>query len=57
MTEDDLIQWMKEQIVYYKFQKSVFFVAVLPKTGANIVDKSELMKKYRKIKIKEKENP
>ncbi len=47
LTESRLIEWMRGQMAHYKVPKSVVFVEVLPKTGANKVDKKLLIEQYR----------
>jgi fatty-acyl-CoA synthase len=46
LTEAGLIAWMREQVAHYKVPKSVVFVDTLPKTGANKVDKQQLIERY-----------
>lgn len=43
---DDLREWLREQIAHYKVPKSFVFVDSLPKTGANKVDKEQLIELY-----------
>jgi fatty-acyl-CoA synthase len=48
LTDDVLINWMRDHMAHYKVPKSVIFVKALPKTGANKVDKKKLMEQYGK---------
>jgi len=48
ITQEKLIKFCGERLAKYKVPKSVVFVDSIPKTGANKVDKLELVKKYGK---------
>ena len=48
ITQDELIKFCGERLAKYKVPKSVVFVDSIPKTGANKVDKLELVKKFGK---------
>ena len=48
LSEEELIQWMKDRMAHYKVSKSVIFLEELPKTGANKVDKKLLMEQFSK---------
>jgi fatty-acyl-CoA synthase len=46
LSADDLSEWLREQMARYKVPKSFVFVDGLPKTGANKVDKEQLIELY-----------
>jgi fatty-acyl-CoA synthase len=48
ITQDELIKFCGERLAKYKVPKSIVFVESIPKTGANKVDKLELVKKFGK---------
>ena len=43
MTDEELIDWMRDQMAHYKVPKSVIFLDELPKTAAGKVDKKILI--------------
>jgi fatty-acyl-CoA synthase len=43
---EDLREWLRERMAHYKVPKSFVFVDALPKTGANKVDKEQLIGLY-----------
>jgi fatty-acyl-CoA synthase len=46
VTEDELIQWMRQRLAHFKVPKSVVFLDELPKTAASKVDKKLLIEQY-----------
>lgn len=46
LTQDGLIDWLRERRTHFKVPKSVVFVDTFPKTAANKVDKQELIEQY-----------
>ena len=46
LTQDGLIDWLRERMVQFKVPKSVVFVDTFPKTAANKVDKQELIEQF-----------
>ena len=46
LSTDDLREWLREQMAHYKVPKSFVFRDALPKTGANKVDKEQLIEVY-----------
>ena len=48
ITQDELIKFCGERLAKYKVPKSIVFVDSIPKTGANKVDKLELVRTYGK---------
>ena len=48
LTGAALIAWLRERVAHFKVPKSVVFVDVLPKTGANKVDKKQLIEQCGK---------
>lgn len=45
-TEEEIIQFCKEQMAHYKAPKSVEFVGALPKTGSNKIAKAQLRERW-----------
>ena len=45
-SEIDLLVYIRDRLARYKVPKSIVFIDQLPKTGANKIDKSLLIKKY-----------
>jgi fatty-acyl-CoA synthase len=46
LCEADLIAWLRQQMAHYKVPKSIVFVKSLPKTGADKVDKPQLIAEF-----------
>ena len=46
LAEDDLRNWLREQMAHCKVPKSFAFLDALPKTGANKVDRQRLIETH-----------